>query len=241
MTASNGSLVPSRTVDRPVEPPPAVHEARATRDTRAFGSGTSRVPLSAEELGRFERYVMEIFTRLGLNPKRPGTAPTPKRWLRAMIDMTAGYDGDPKLETVFPGECRSCSNDEMEQIVEGPISFFALCEHHALPIQGRAWIGYVAGERILGISKLTRLLRLYARRFTTQERITHDVAGHLMERIQPQGVAVYVEAHHACTQARGVREVHSKTRTYAARGVYNANPQLRDAFMMLCGLGHADR
>ena len=94
----------------------------------------------------------------------------------------------------------------MEQVVEGPIPFFALCEHHALPIRGHAWIGYLAGAKILGISKPTRIVRLYARRFTTQERITHEVAGHLMKLLRPQGVTVYLEAHHVCTQARGVRE-----------------------------------
>ncbi len=156
-----------------------------------------------------------------------------------MTEMTAGYDGDPKLERVFPGECPACPEEEMEQIVEGPITFFGLCEHHALPIEGHAWIGYLAGEEILGISNLTRIVRLYARRFTTQERITHEVARHLMDLIRPQGVAVYLEAHHACTQARGVREVHSRTRTFAARGAYNTNPRLRDEFTVLCGLRHA--
>ncbi|MBI2537844.1 MAG: GTP cyclohydrolase I, partial [Gemmatimonadetes bacterium] len=86
---------------------------------------------------------------------------------------------------------------------------------------------------------LTRIVRLYAQRFTTQERITHEVANHLAELIRPQGVSVYLEAHHACTQARGVREQHSKTRTYAARGVYNTNPRLRDEFMVLSELGRA--
>lgn len=210
-------------------------------ETEAVQKAKSREALSSEELARFEQYVSEIFTRLGMNPNLRGTGPTPQRWLRAMIEMTAGYDGDPKLETVFPGECPACPDEEMEQIVEGPISFFALCEHHALPIYGDAWIGYLAGDEILGISKLTRLVRLYSRRFTTQERITHDVASHLMERIRPQGVAVYLEAHHACTQARGVREFHSKTRTYAARGAYNKTPRLRDEFMVLCGLGRPGR
>lgn len=203
--------------------------------------GALRKPLTPEETARFERYLNEIFTRLGLHPGLPGTARTPGRWLRAMTEMTAGYDGDPRLETVFPGECPACPDDEMEQVVEGPITFFALCEHHALPLQGSAWIGYLAGGEILGISKLTRMVRLYARRFTTQERITHDVANHLVELIRPQGVAVFLEAHHTCTRARGVREVHSQTRTYAARGAYNTNPRLRDEFMLLCGLGRGGR
>ena len=193
-----------------------------------------RAPLSPEELIRFEGYLGEILGRLGLRRDLPGTRHTPRRWLRAMVDMTAGYDGDPKLETVFPGECPGCPREHMERVIEGPISFFALCEHHALPIQGRAWIGYLTGEKILGISKLTRLVRLYARRFTTQERISHEVANQLMELVQPQGAAVYLEAHHACTQARGVQESHAQTRTFAVRGVYAASPGLRDEFLALC-------
>ncbi|MBI2536269.1 MAG: GTP cyclohydrolase I [Gemmatimonadetes bacterium] len=201
--------------------------------------GKQRQALSQEEFDRFEGYLTAILGRLGLARGVPGTQDTPGRWLRAMIEMTGGYDGDPKLETVFPGECPTCPDEAMEQVVEGPISFFALCEHHALPIQGSAWIGYLAGHQILGISKLTRIVRLYAQRFTTQERITHEVANHLAELIRPQGVSVYLAAHHACTQARGVREPHSMTRTYAAWGAYNTSPRLRDEFMTLCGLGRA--
>ncbi len=198
--------------------------------------GKLRQPFSRPEEIKFEEYIAEIFSRLGMDVTLPGTQNTPQRWLRAMMEMTSGYEGDPKIETVFPGECPACPEEEMEQIVEGPISFFALCEHHALPIQGYARVGYLAGEEIVGISKLTRIVRLHARRFTTQERITHQIASQLMDLIKPQGVAVYLEAHHACTQARGVREFHANTRTYAARGAYNQNPRLRDEFMALCGL-----
>jgi GTP cyclohydrolase I len=186
---------------------------------------------------RFEGYMTEILGRLGLTPDLPGTRATPRRWLRAMMEMTAGYDGDPKLETVFPGECPTCPDDAREQVVEGPIAFSALCEHHALPVQGSAWVGYLADDTILGISKLTRIVRLYARRFTTQERLTHEVADHLATLIQPRGVSVYLEADHACVRSRGVRETGSVTRTYAARGAFAADPALRTEFMTLCGLG----
>ena len=91
--------------------------------------------------------------------------------MRALYDATAGYDGDPKLRTVFPTERPEGVEGRHSQIVEGPVGFYALCEHHALPFHGRAYVGYVAGDEILGISKLTRLVRLYARRFTVQERM----------------------------------------------------------------------
>src|SRR4029078_5049208 len=96
---------------------------------------------------------------------------TPQRFLRAMFDSTAGYDGDPKLRTAFPSERPAGVVGASSQIVEGPIAFFSLCEHHALPFHGAAHVAYIAGDEILGISKLTRLVRLYARRFTVQERL----------------------------------------------------------------------
>ena len=98
-------------------------------------------------------------------------ADTPRRLLQALFDATAGYDGDPKLRTAFPAERPQGVDGAHSQIVEGPIAFHALCEHHALPFHGVAHVAYVAGPEILGISKLTRLVRLYARRFTVQERL----------------------------------------------------------------------
>src|SRR4051794_41962451 len=111
----------------------------------------------------------------------PGTRETPRRFLRAMFEATAGYDGDDKLRTAFPPERTHDVDGSHSQIVEGPISFFSLCEHHALPFHGTAHIGYIAGDEILGISKLTRLVRLYARRFTVQERLGGQIARTQME------------------------------------------------------------
>jgi GTP cyclohydrolase I len=129
-----------------------------------------------EEWRRFERSMAEIFTAFGMDLDTPGTRETPQRFLRAMFDSTAGYDGDEKLRTAFPSERPGAVEGRHSQIVEGPISFFSLCEHHALPFHGTAHIGYVAGDEILGISKLTRLVRLYARRFTVQERLGEQIA-----------------------------------------------------------------
>ena len=112
----------------------------------------------------------------------PGTRETPPRFLRALYDATAGYDGDPKLLTAFPAE-HQASAESARPIVEGPISFLALCEHHALPFHGAAHVAYVAGEEIIGISKLTRLVRLYARRFTVQERMGEQIADTLVDLI----------------------------------------------------------
>ena len=120
---------------------------------------------------RFETYVAEIFTALGMEVDTPGTRETPRRFLEALYDATAGYDGDPKLATLFPTESVGAFEAAPSQIIEGPIPFHALCEHHALPFFGVAHVGYVADEQVIGISKLTRLVRLFARRFTIQERL----------------------------------------------------------------------
>ncbi len=117
------------------------------------------------------------------------------------------------------------------QIVEGPIAFFALCEHHALPFHGVAHVAYVAGDEILGISKLTRLVRLYARRFTVQERLGEQVADGLVELVGARAVAVHLEAAHLCTQMRGVHEEASRTVTTFWRGLYERDDALRREFL----------
>jgi GTP cyclohydrolase I len=190
---------------------------------------------------RYERNVGEIFSAFGLDLGTPGTGSTPKRFLRAMFDATNGYDGDPKLLTAFPTECHGGANCELAQVVEGPIPFFALCEHHALPFIGEAYVGYVAHEGIIGISKLTRLVRVLTRRFGVQERMTHQIADELDRLIEPHGVAVYLEAHHLCTQMRGVREIHPRTRTTAYRGAYAENADLRHEFFDVSGLRRRDQ
>jgi GTP cyclohydrolase IA len=180
---------------------------------------------------RFEDHMREIFSAFGMDPNTPGTINTPRRFLFAMFDSTAGYEGDPKLLTAFPTECRGGPDCRISQIIEGPISFFALCEHHALPFHGEAHVGYIAHERIIGISKLTRLVRMFARRFTVQERIGQEVADHLVELMRPHGVAVHLRATHLCTQMRGVREEGSNTWTTFWRGAYEEDPTLRQEFL----------
>lgn len=187
--------------------------------------------VSLEQWGRFQSYVAEIFGAFGMDLDTPGTIRTPERFLKALLDSTAGYEGDAKLLTAFPTECRGGPDCRISQIIEGPISFFALCEHHALPFHGVAHVGYVAHENIIGISKLTRLVRVFARRFTVQERIGQQVADALVELMQPHGVAVHLEAVHLCTQMRGVREEGSSTLTSFWRGTYDEDPELRRSFL----------
>jgi len=187
---------------------------------------------SPEDWARYERYMTEIFEAFGMDMHTPGTRDTPKRFLRAMFDSTAGYDGDPKLRTAFPSERPAHVDGRHSQIVEGPVSFFALCEHHALPFHGKAHIAYISDGEILGISKLTRLVRLYARRFTVQERLGEQIADAMVELVSPRGVAVHLDAAHLCTQMRGVEEEGSHTVTTFWRGLYDEDPDLRREFLM---------
>ena len=196
----------------------------------------NRRHVSDEQWRIFESYVAEIFRAFGLDLNTPATVETPRRFLRAMFDATAGYDGDPKLLTIFETECRGGPDCRLSQVIEGPIRFFALCEHHALPFYGHAYVGYIAHEHIIGISKLTRLVRVFAQRFAVQERIGQQIADTLDAMLQPHGVAVYLEAHHLCTQMRGVREVSPLTRTTFWRGEFDQNAELRAEFLAICGV-----
>ena len=186
--------------------------------------------IAPADRARYERYLEEIFTALGMDPDTPGTRETPARFLQALYDATAGYDGDPKLLTAFPAERSGQPDGGASQIVEGPISFYCLCEHHSLPFHGVASIGYVADRQIIGISKLTRLVRLYARRFTVQERLGEQIADTLVELVAPKAVAVHLDAVHLCTAMRGVEE-ESRTVTTFWRGSYADVPELRREFL----------
>ena len=192
--------------------------------------------LSEEQMHRYEGYMAEIFTAFGLDLDTQATRETPQRFLRAMFDSTEGYEGDPKLLKVFQTECRGGPDCRLSQVAEGPIHFFALCEHHALPFHGHAYVGYIAHEHIIGISKLTRLVRLFAKRFTVQERIGQQIADTLEAMLEPHGVAVYLEAHHLCTEMRGVRAIAPITRTTFWRGAYDTNPDLRAEFFTVSGV-----
>jgi len=190
--------------------------------------------ISEEQMRKFESDIAAIFEAFGLDLHTPATLDTPRRFLRAMFDATEGYEGDPKLITVFSTECRGGPDCSLSQVIEGPIQFYALCEHHALPFYGHAYVGYIAHEHIIGISKLTRLVRLFARRFTVQERVGQQIADTLEALLQPHGVAVYLKAHHLCTQMRGVRETAPFTHTTFWRGEYENNAELRSEFLSMC-------
>jgi len=190
--------------------------------------------ISEEQLHKFEGYASEIFTALGLNLNTAATEETPQRFIKALIEATEGYEGDPKLVKVFETECRGGPDCRLSQIIEGPIYFFSLCEHHCLPFYGVVYVGYISHEHIIGISKLTRLVHLFTRRFAVQERIGQQIADTLNHLLEPHGVAIYIEAHHLCVEMRGVKEMSPITRTTFWRGNYENDPALRSEFFAAC-------
>lgn len=189
-----------------------------------------------EQMLKFEGYAAEILSAFGLDLSLPATHETPHRFIRALLDATEGYEGDPKLIKVFETECHQGPDCRLSQVVQGPIHFFSLCEHHALPFYGQAYVGYISHEHIIGLSKLTRLVRLFAKRFSVQERLGRQIADTLEAILEPHGVAVYLEANHLCMQMRGVREVAPLTRTTHWRGNYDQDATLRAEFFQACGL-----
>ncbi|MGE5462881.1 MAG: GTP cyclohydrolase I [Syntrophothermus sp.] len=200
-----------------------------------------RRDIPADQLQRFEGYVAEIFSAFGMDLDTSATKDTPRRFIKALFDATDGYDGDPKLLRVFETECHGDPDCRLSQVMEGPIPFFSLCEHHAFPFYGRAYVGYIAHENIIGISKLTRLVRLFSKRFSVQERIGQQIADTLETMLHPHGVAVFLEAHHLCMEMRGVRETAPMTRTTVWRGHYAEDASLRSEFFTACGLQRNER
>lgn len=197
--------------------------------------------ISNEQFRKFEGYAAEIFSAFGLDLNTPATQDTPRRFIKALFDATEGYDGDPKLLRIFETECRGEPDCHLSQVLEGPIPFFALCEHHALPFYGMAYVGYIAHENIIGISKLTRLVRLFSKRFSVQERIGQQIADTLETMLHPHGVAVFLEAHHLCMEMRGVRETSPMTRTTVWRGNYASDAALRAEFFSASGLQRSSK
>ena len=157
-----------------------------------------------------------MLAHLGEDPGRPGLAETPSRFAKALRFLTGGYEVEPADVVgggVFPAEGEGL-------VVVRDVEFHSLCEHHILPFFGRVHVAYLPGERIIGLSKIPRLVDLYARRLQVQERLTEQVADALMKLVEPKGVLVVAEARHLCMAMRGVEKQHSDTATRALRGLY---------------------
>jgi GTP cyclohydrolase IA len=171
----------------------------------------------------------KVIAMLGEDPEREGLRKTPERFEKAIKFLTSGYHQN--LDNVLNGATFSVHYDEM--VVVKDIEFFSLCEHHLLPFFGKAHVAYLPSKRVLGLSKIARLVNMYARRLQIQERMTSQIAEAISEKISPEGVGVIIEARHLCMQMRGVEKQHGQAVTSAMLGSFRHNKQTRDEFLSL--------
>ena len=171
----------------------------------------------------------EIIRRLGEDPQRDGLLKTPERMEKSMAFLTHGYA--QTVTEVLHDALFDVDYDEM--VIVKDIEFFSMCEHHLLPFFGKAHIAYVPKGKVIGLSKIARLVDVFARRLQVQERLTRQIADSIEEAIAPQGVAVIMEAQHLCMMMRGVEKQHSSTVTSAMLGVFKTQQQTRNEFLSL--------
>lgn len=179
--------------------------------------------------GELEALVRQVLVRLGENPDRHGLQRTPTRIANALTFLTSGYQQTVEgvVEgAIFPDDC-----DEM--VIVKDVEFYSQCEHHMLPFFGRVHVGYVPDGKIIGLSKIARIVDVFARRLQVQERMTGQIADGLMEILAPRGVGVVVEASHFCMMMRGVQKQNSSTLSSAMRGIFQGDARTRMEFMDL--------
>ena len=174
-------------------------------------------------------HVREIIRLVGEDPEREGLRKTPERYEKAFKFLTSGYHQN--VDHVLNGATFSVTYDEM--VVVKDIEFFSLCEHHLLPFFGKAHVAYLPSNKVVGLSKIARLVNMFARRLQIQERMTCQIAKSIEEKIAPQGVGVIIEARHLCMQMRGVEKQHGSAVTSAMLGAFRENKQTRDEFLAL--------
>ena len=177
----------------------------------------------------FADLVRRMIKLVGEDPEREGLRKTPERFEKAFKFLTSGYHQN--AESVLNGATFSVCYDEM--VVVKDIEFFSLCEHHLLPFFGKCHVAYLPNKRVIGLSKVARLVNMFARRLQIQERLTSQVAKAIEEKISPEGVGVIVEARHLCMQMRGVEKQHGQAVTSAMLGSFRHNKQTRDEFLSL--------
>ncbi len=181
------------------------------------------------DINRLEEIVRETLTLVGEDPEREGLLRTPHRVATAWAFLTQGYDMN--VEEVLNGAIFEERYDEM--VIVKDIDFYSLCEHHSLPFFGKAHIAYIPNGKIVGLSKLPRIVDVFARRLQVQERMTQQIAETIQKYLQPQGVAVVTEAHHMCMMMRGVQKQNSVTTASAMIGVFKHQFETRSEFMNL--------
>jgi GTP cyclohydrolase IA len=193
------------------------------------GLGVAEVDLSGVPL---QELVREMLLRLGEDPTRQGLQKTPERVDKSLTWLTRGYD--LSVDTVL-GDALF-DEDHHNMVIVKDIEMYSLCEHHMLPFFGKVHVAYIPNGRIVGLSKVPRIVEVFARRLQVQERLTAQIAQALSDVLQPQGVGVIIEAHHLCMMMRGVEKQNSKTITSAMHGVFLSDLRTRDEFLRLCSM-----
>ena len=173
---------------------------------------------------KIERLIRQLLVELGENPDREGLAETPKRIAEMYEEIFSGYRMNAELDVSF--------KEETNAIIARDIQFYSMCEHHMLPFFGKAHIAYIHNGRIVGLSKIPRVVDVYARRLQVQERLTHEILNSIHNTIQPLGAAVVIEARHMCMMMRGVQKQNSITTTSAFTGQFR-KPETRSEFLAL--------
>jgi GTP cyclohydrolase I len=176
-----------------------------------------------------QELLREMLVRLGEDPGRDGLARTPERMQRSLEYLTKGYREDP--EKLLKGALFNVDYDEM--VIVKDIEMFSLCEHHLLPFFGKVHVAYIPKGRVIGLSKLPRLIDIFARRLQVQERLTTQIAETIQRAVEPQGVGVVIEARHLCMMMRGVEKQHSSAVTSSMLGVFRDEKETRDEFLSL--------
>jgi len=182
-----------------------------------------------EKQKEFEAAITKVLELVGEDPQREGLLKTPSRVAKAFDFLTEGYRQDPR--EILNQALFTSSNDEM--VLVRDIEFYSMCEHHMLPIIGRAHVAYIPDGKVVGLSKIPRIVNVFARRLQIQEQMTEQIADAISEAIKPKGVAVVLHARHMCMEMRGVEKINSTTVSSALRGLFKRDERTRNEFYNL--------
>jgi len=193
--------------------------------------------LSEKNETQFEDAVKCMMLHVGENPNREGLLKTPQRVKKAYEFIFGGYKEDPR--EILKSALFTSSNDEMVLLKD--IEFYSTCEHHLLPIIGRVHVAYIPDGKVVGLSKIPRVVNVFARRMQIQEQLTEQIADAIMDTIEPKGVAVVIQARHMCMEMRGVEKINSTTTSSALRGLFKKDEKTRSEFFSLINSPNGSR